>query len=113
MVLQAGRIACLTRICIRQPLRISLRNFWHEDLGCALWRAGERVAFACAGTNATAGTAAFTDHPGDALQSGAGDDSAGFVVDLFRCAGGCLLDDDPARGRGFERLHGHGGCAVA
>src|SRR5207244_13155431 len=100
MVLQAVRIACLTRICIRQPLRISLRNFWHEDLGCALWRAGERVAFACAGTNATAGAAAFTDHPGDALQSRAGDDSAGFVVDLFRCAGGCLLDDDTATGRG-------------
>jgi biopolymer transport protein ExbB len=53
-------------------------------LGCALCRAGKRVASARAGTHAAAGAAALADGAGDARQSGSGDDSDVFIVHFFR-----------------------------
>src|SRR6188472_828055 len=103
----------LRPICIDVSLRISLQNFRHENLGCALGRAGERVASARAGSHAAAGPAAFTDGAGDACQSGSGDDSDVFVVDFFRRTCGHLLPDNPARSGRFERLHGDCRCAPA
>src|SRR5947207_11690366 len=109
----AGNSACRTRICIRESLWLSLRNFWHENLGPVVGRAGERVSCYGTGTYATSGTAAFAERYGNAHQGRAGNDSAFSVVSLLRDARGRLSDDNPARGRGFERLHGYGRRAPA